>query len=1483
MRLCTLLLIAAMAAPASAQTFARRRVPAGEVTGLEMGIDGTLSAVPGGRVRWFITLYEVVRRRDLRPSGRSTVRVTSSHAPGAPVAEVQTDPQGRAAIELAIPEDLESSPHVMLEAVSPRNVRRVFEVDLALAPRYWPELYVDRDAMPPEGSITAFGRVMDRARNAPASGHEVRVAAGGAPVILRTDGAGVFSSVLPFRSHGAESVSVTAHTEDANATVGVRVERFAEQPLVIGARTARAVASPGETLAVDVLVQTPDGAPVSNAEVVWAQEDHDEERRRARTDREGRARIDWNMPRWIDAPWAEHAWSLRAVHPAHRAHAVDVRVRIAREAAFARFSIENGALVPGLEGRVRVRVVGPDGLPLADRPVTFDVPRMGGMIQGRTDAEGIATFSGTVRDPVPGERCGGPTAAAADLTVGETTIPFCLEVDPDSTLVVRSAPFEASRRVRVEILRRADVARAPVVVTALAFGNPLVPIAEVLIAPGANDAAIELPEEPRGVVWLRARPILEGARQVRGGGALIFAGAAPRAIDLSADADGARAGDDGTIALFALEPARADALIAAVRAHAGDFAATFDGGRASLDAAAFAFGRRVPLDEAVSAVLRDGELVVLPIPSAPIEHGLLRDPWRTRARFVRGRVGRLMRAIEQYVSDHVPGELDDVAVRAGQGWRFNTEILEGAIPSAGLGGEGAAALDGEPLDIDSLRAMDAAFSYDNVARRITRERLWRVYRWLQTFVRELRLDRPWARRGDPSLFLVSLLDGGVEHEEMPERRALFDAWGRPFAIVRGASRFTLLDPIPGYSVASAGPDGRFGTGDDVNDPFARVLPSGGLYAEAVGEDALLARVNGVALGRATVSSLGEVFEIEEPIAGEEQIADTGAELPPPLAAPEIAPLPVPAPPDPLGEVGPAGPRTWTLPRERRRYSAIAVRFADTFPSIARAELVAGSPFAVRAAFPTALRPGDELSVPVRLVRLGEGSAPNVTIEVEGDAVRASLEGERARLTALEPGVAIVRIAASSNGRAIWTDETRVRVIPDGQLRARRSGALIEGQLVLDAAVPERPWRARAIITAPRSFDLDPMLAPMREARPAIFAWAAAMRGETIDPALLAEVRRTAGAHVPLESACAVSAWASAADRDAPLATTANALPDRLPAALEERAAILAALAPSAPGLPEAGIDGVSRAASALRQDGWRTLAASDDRPAVMARMAAALLLIDRRDAPGLALLARAREAIERDSDGRAWVRGDPEHAGDAWIGTLALAIAARQAGEDALAGELARSAATRMYFAARTGLEGLFWAVAASVYGAFGVDGPSAVVVNGTELPLATGLAELDVDPASVSIASSAPVLARVESRFVATLRASDGAPLRAHIEGDPGRVGDRSALELVVEANGQPIGAPIVEIALPAGASLDESARSAMGEHVRAIDGPDRAGVVRLSLAPLTEDGSHRVPLPWRWIAAGRMRGLSLTAYDGARPWAVATYEPRSWEIEDR
>ena len=73
--------------PAAAQNFTRRDVPRGQVSGLEMAIEGNLEVAPGGRLRWFVTVYEIVGGRDLRPAPKTEVRALASFHRSEPVAE----------------------------------------------------------------------------------------------------------------------------------------------------------------------------------------------------------------------------------------------------------------------------------------------------------------------------------------------------------------------------------------------------------------------------------------------------------------------------------------------------------------------------------------------------------------------------------------------------------------------------------------------------------------------------------------------------------------------------------------------------------------------------------------------------------------------------------------------------------------------------------------------------------------------------------------------------------------------------------------------------------------------------------------------------------------------------------------------------------------------------------------------------------------------------------------------------------------------------------------------------------------------------------------------------------------------------------------------------------------------------------------------------------------------------------------------------
>jgi hypothetical protein len=241
---------------------------------------------------------------------------------------------------------------------------------------------------------------------------------------------------------------------------------------------------------------------------------------------------------------------------------------------------------------------------------------------------------------------------------------------------------------------------------------------------------------------------------------------------------------------------------------------------------------------------------------------------------------------------------------------------------------------------------------------------------------------------------------------------------------------------------------------------------------------------------------------------------------------------------------------------------------------------------------------------------------------------------------------------------------------------------------------------------------------------------------------------------------------------------------------------------------------------------------------------------------------------------------------------VALALAARQLGESALAKELARGVAPRLYLGQGSDAEAGFWLLAASVYGVFGVHGPREVEVevNGKpqRLKLQRGVASLSLPRrrVRVSFKSSRPVLARLEARYVRPVAKTDGAVVFASIEGHAGAVGDTAALEAVVENRSEAaVARPVVEIMLPAPASLSASAVSSMARAagVKRIERPDAQGLLRIHLTPLEAKQQRRLPLPVRWIGAGKVRGLSTNAYDADKPWHISSRPSRTIVLKAR
>jgi hypothetical protein len=1469
MKALMVVLVLSIATSAHAQSFTRRRVAAGAVTGIEMGIEGTLTGTPGGRVRWFLTVFEVLERRDLRIAPNARIEVTASYARAEPVATAVADANGMADVAFDLPEDLEATPLIEIHAIA-GDVRRVFNVPFEIGPRHAIELYTDRARAGER--VLVFGRVVDRARSRPAGSVEVTVQADGrAPIRLRTDERGVFMTTRVVLDRGRRIVASTA---SGRAERHIAVEAAPDEPLSIEATAAQRIAAPGAIVPLEIRVRDRGRAPVRGAIVRW-QEPSEGEAHEVRTDRSGRAVLEWRVDPVLEEPFADVQRAIEVTAPAHGTGRAYARLRVARREVFYGVSVEGGALARGLPGRVYVRVFGADGAPLASEPIALELPGWA-RVMSTTDRTGAVAFEGRLARDLP-SACG-PTAIPATIELRGLRETSCVALDPDATVAVRAERAGGSIRVELE---RSAAATVEVVALRRVNGRWL-PLARTIVAQDRSEALLALPELMPSAIWIRARPLREG-RFVRGASTLVWNGPGAPSVTLRASGDGATfEGIEGSPIVYVMD-ANPGAFVRSLPPVSRAFAE----GATDLSVRAL-LATYVPRDRAASVSIRDGAVVSEPMPSDPVSLGLLRDPWRTRARFLRGRVGRLMRAVEDYVDSQIPEHPENVLVRERGAHRFNLAVLDGAIANASFEDavtdeESLAALDGEPIDLASLVALDRSFDFDHVARRVTRKRLWKLLVGLRRLVRDYQLDAEWARRGDAGDLLPNLV--GVtpadEWGESIDRRDLYDAWGRPFVLRRGRARFSFLEPLPGYELVSVGPDGRLGTADDLADPFERVLPEGGVYAEAVGEDALLARLRGVVVDRATLASLAELF-------GVDTYAMEGSEEPG-LARPLVPPRLEDYPDQERVETMASrdAETRWAVTATRAEYVATAVDFrADGSLAVARERFVAGAPWVVSFDAPIALRPGDRLRLPVSIVALGDEPPPSPAVETTGRAVAARLEDGMLAIEAVQPGFADVIVRAGESGLA-----RRIRVVPAGVLRARHAGAIVRGTAEIDLGVPSgaRPWRAELVLGGPRALSRDPMFEALATGAPAIAAWARVMSGDGVDPEIEA---RLGGETDPLRIACAAAVWASLDDpggaRRERRERAIAALRSIETRDLATGAAVLAALAPAMPARPDAS-DPLTAILERWRQEGWRALATASDRPSIMARVAAALLLADAGDSAGRALAARAVEELEEDEHARSVVPGDPEVPADSLIGTLALAIALRQAGDDALASELAAAGFGRIHAAAQS-TEATFWALAASVYGAFGVEGPSEVTVevDGAEraVSLGDGIAIVPIEaPARVRVRARGSVFARTESRYVVPREAREGA-LAARVEGSIGRRGERAGIELVVRnTTEERVPGAVVDLELPAAALFDDDARAALERSsvVASVEPPDGAGAVRIRLSPIAGEGAVRVPIPVRWIASGTTSGFSISAWDSSQAGETSSWTGPRLEIEER
>jgi hypothetical protein len=216
---------------------------------------------------------------------------------------------------------------------------------------------------------------------------------------------------------------------------------------------------------------------------------------------------------------------------------------------------------------------------------------------------------------------------------------------------------------------------------------------------------------------------------------------------------------------------------------------------------------------------------------------------------------RIVQSLEGavYEASSDPERLRDVRVRDGRGQAINPEMLTLVTHAMS---EAPLTPGGEPWQLGDLMTIDPQVRYDSVGKRVARLKLFNVLASLRSYLFEHKLDRDEPILRDPNALVRRMV-----REDVLSTGALLDPWGHGLRFVpSAAARLPFLSVIPGYRLLSAGPDGRFGTADDVGDPFQRVLAKGTPYAKAVDEDRLVDARWDMRVGEETVEAWKNLIE-----------------------------------------------------------------------------------------------------------------------------------------------------------------------------------------------------------------------------------------------------------------------------------------------------------------------------------------------------------------------------------------------------------------------------------------------------------------------------------------------------------------------------------------------------------------------------------------------------------------------------------------------
>lgn len=893
--------LVAVAMSCSGFTEARAKGKDPAERGLDLFIHATPAAIAGDALSLDLIAYGFPTVTSAQPLPNATIEVAwDPESLGAGVdkapAEISTttNADGRAHMEVPVPLG-EARKLTLLVAIHHGEHVRTRKVEVDRAARLSVELRIPDASIVPGSHAPAWVTVTDARDGGPIRGAAVDVTLMQGDVErhrerVTTDASGMTRTSLyvPITASDVPPLAIRARLVgqpsgappiESFIPVHLREETPATPRMTVAWREQQL--KPGEVGHIVVKVVDATDEPVAGREVTYwtgpkgttppaTDEAWSKSGKTGRTNGLGELELSAQAPRVVTSLGSDLTVVARAVIEGQKLEQRRT-VLVGQPVASADLEVEGGALVPGVTQRGYLHISDGEHGVAGD----FSIEGDGLRAQVTTDARGDGELTWTVPDDVGAQRGKGPCAGGVAASV------IVRQSKPLAALSRHPEPFElcvhVDREERAILRTSVHVAKIGDTVHATLFGTKRLvdsDAASVMLSTPAGfgistwatrpakanalEADINLSKATMGMHTLTvATPqghkpavisgthllvvpkVLPKVQAKIAGGHITPGGEAEIDVTLS---DGHGAAITGAVSAVVIDKEGGGSVDGLERIDTRTYLC--DQARAPREACdAFLEG-----DAGAETLRRSLITTAKASPLAPLS-----DPAAHATASLNQTFSDVLHSLEGAVfQSQTPESLRDIRRRENGRWVFNPELM--TLVTASMT-EAPTTPGGEPFGLADLLAVDSQVTFDNVARRITRLKLFNVLAAVRQWKQDQRVDSDEPVWSDPNALLRRLVrDGSLSQE------GLLDPWGGTIEFVKTtAPAVPFLTATRGYALASPGPDGKIGTPDDVRDPFERVVRSKTPYATAMGEDEIVDAKWDMRVGDATVSGWQEMF------------------------------------------------------------------------------------------------------------------------------------------------------------------------------------------------------------------------------------------------------------------------------------------------------------------------------------------------------------------------------------------------------------------------------------------------------------------------------------------------------------------------------------------------------------------------------------------------------------------------------------------------